>query len=487
MSVGGPSALGTLLVQRLDAALGTTLSQQANLVTGARPDAVTQAASPERADATRTETQRHPREVVERAASQAEQQGRGAIAKARLDARSAALLLNSNLPNTATTASAPTTLGQAARTILALLANFPEQAAVQGKRPLLQTRPNPSADARPQAASRPSNEGVQAAAGRVAGAGSGAQSPGPTTSAGVGSPAGAAAGSGGPSGPSSASAPVSGAPVAGTAPQATVAPAQLAQTLAQALQSSGMFYESHLANLAFGKQSLVQLMLEPQAQAGRPPGGGAQANASTAPGGEQAAARATDGSAQNSSPLRPGEAGGTQPGTTGTQTSTQHASALLASGMDPQTHLLVRQQLEVLANHTFAWRGEAWPDAPMEWEISRRDGEDDEAAKTKHWATRINIHLPVLGQVQAQLTLAGQQLVMHLVAPDSAGLLERHTETLRGRYSAQGLHLSQLSITNEEKAPGSPSAAGMDAESAEVDIGPGPAPETGGDDGDSAV
>lgn len=106
MSVGGPSPLGTLLVQRLDAALGTTLSQQANLVTGARPDAVTQPANPERADAARTETQRHPREVVERATSQAEQQGRGAIAKARLDARSAALLLNSNLPNTATTASA---------------------------------------------------------------------------------------------------------------------------------------------------------------------------------------------------------------------------------------------------------------------------------------------------------------------------------------------------------------------------------------------
>jgi hypothetical protein len=486
MSVGGPSPLGTLLVQRLDAALGTTLSQQANLVTGARPDAVTQPANPERADAARTETQRHPREVVERATSQAEQQGRGAIAKARLDARSAALLLNSNLPNTATTASAPTTLGQAARTILALLASFPEQAAVQGKRPLLQTRPNASADARPQAAGRPSNEGVQAAAGRVASAGSGAPSPGPATSAGVGSPAGGAAGSGSSSSPSSASASLAGAPVAGTAPQAPVAPAQLAQTLAQALQTSGMFYESHLANLAFGKQSLLQLMLEPQAQAGRPPAGGAQANANAAAGGEQAAARATDSLTQNSAAARSGEAGGSQPGTTGAQGSATHASALLASGMDPQTHLLVRQQLEVLANQTFAWRGEAWPDAPMEWEISRRDGEDGEAGETKHWATRINIHLPVLGQVQAQLTLAGQQLVMHLVAPDSARLLERHTETLRGRYSAQGLHLSQLSITNQEKLPGSPSAAGMDTDPAAADPGLDPAPETDRDDGGSA-
>src|SRR3546814_999710 len=102
------------------------------------------AANPERADAARTETKRHPREIVDRATAQTEQQGRGTVDKARLDARTAALLLSSNLTNTATTPSAPTTLGQAARTILALLANFPEQAAaLQGKQPLLQARPNP--------------------------------------------------------------------------------------------------------------------------------------------------------------------------------------------------------------------------------------------------------------------------------------------------------------------------------------------------------
>jgi hypothetical protein len=35
MSIGGPSNLGTLLVQRLDAALGTTLGQQASTINGA--------------------------------------------------------------------------------------------------------------------------------------------------------------------------------------------------------------------------------------------------------------------------------------------------------------------------------------------------------------------------------------------------------------------------------------------------------------------
>src|SRR3546814_4069611 len=100
MSIGGPSPLGTLLVQRLDAVLGVTLSQQANLVTGARPDAVAQAANAERAEGTSNETLRHPRDVVDRATAQTEQNARNAVDKARLEARSAALLLARDAPNT---------------------------------------------------------------------------------------------------------------------------------------------------------------------------------------------------------------------------------------------------------------------------------------------------------------------------------------------------------------------------------------------------
>lgn len=40
MNPGGPSSLGTLLIQRLDTLLGLTQSQQVNLSSGARPDAV---------------------------------------------------------------------------------------------------------------------------------------------------------------------------------------------------------------------------------------------------------------------------------------------------------------------------------------------------------------------------------------------------------------------------------------------------------------
>src|SRR5690554_713019 len=145
MSVGGPSPLGTLLVQRLDAVLATTRSAQSNIVSRARPDAVAQPGSAERAEAAKYETGRHPREAVERAAAATEPNARNAIDKARLEARNAALLLARGGPNAATTPSAPTALGHAAKTILALLANYPDlTASVQGRQPLLDRGTQPS-------------------------------------------------------------------------------------------------------------------------------------------------------------------------------------------------------------------------------------------------------------------------------------------------------------------------------------------------------
>ncbi|SHI18966.1 flagellar hook-length control protein FliK [Pollutimonas bauzanensis] len=441
MSIGGPSALGTLLVHRLDSVLGTTLSQQANLVTGARPDAVTQPGNPERPDAAQNETHRQPRDSVDRATAQTEQQARQAIARAKLDARTAELLAARSAPNTSTTRSAPTSLGHAARTILALLANYPDQdAAVQGKTPLLGSQPRLADGA--LAGGGAANNAARSDA--AAGASRGLNSPAPAS-------AGTAGPLGGPAATSAAAAPAS--------TQASV-PAQLAQALAQALQSSGIFYESHLNNLAFGKQSLSQLQMEPQAQVARGAVDGAASgnSAGAAPAPPSASHALPPAGADSASAAGQGQRGETLPGQNASATASAAApgganpgGAVPVPGLDPQTHQLVRQQLEVLANQTFAWRGEAWPNAPMEWEINRREPsreDTDLSPETEHWATRINIQLPVLGTVQARLTLAGQQVVMHLIAPESSALLSEHAEALRGRYSALGLQLSQLSVAD---------------------------------------
>ena len=81
----GQSALGTLLVQRLDAVLGTTMAQHAELVARPRTNAVTQAGPAPSTDATDTSTVRDPRHSVERARQQLARDPRGAVKDARVE------------------------------------------------------------------------------------------------------------------------------------------------------------------------------------------------------------------------------------------------------------------------------------------------------------------------------------------------------------------------------------------------------------------
>uniref|UniRef100_UPI00333F66B0 flagellar hook-length control protein FliK n=1 Tax=Castellaniella defragrans TaxID=75697 RepID=UPI00333F66B0 len=416
MSIGAPSNLGTLLIQRLDAVLGTTLGQQANLATGARPTAVTQAGNPENPDALQNPAQRHPREAVDAAGAQG--RGQTAIGKplgaSALDDRMGRATTYHNA-----TASAPTTLGFAARIILALLAQYPQaDPAARGRAPLLPGQAA-SPGAAPPAATAP-------ASGQTAAAGSApSQAPGPQ----------------GPTGASG------GAPAAAPAPPGALA-AQLVRSLSLAVQGSGLFYESHLAALAFGKTDALGLAREPQAHLGAQ----TPAGAGSGPSAQIAHPQGTPATANESA-----STANTATGHTAAQTQAQ-----TIPGIDPQAHLLVRQQLEVLANQAFVWQGEAWPGAGMRWEISRRarDDEDGDGSQTGHWSTRLNLSLPALGEVQARLTLAGDQLVMRLTAPNSAGRLDGAIEALRTRLLAQGLRASQIAVgVHDDTPPANPAPA----------------------------
>src|SRR5690606_10965775 len=228
--------------------------------------------------------------------------------------------------------------------------------------------------------------------------------------------------------------------------------ARLAQSLSQAVQGSGMFYESHLAALAFGKANPRDLAREPQARLGsRAPGANAPAGpGSNAAGGVPGSGTPATGGGQG---LPPGasapmaESGGlaAQAGQSA-QAGASSPQGAPIPGIEPQAHLLVRQQLEVLANQTFAWQGEAWPGAEMDWEIQRRPQDDGDDSGTDHWSTRLKLSLPALGEVHARLTLAGDQLVMRLAAPDSAPRLDGATEQLRARLLAHGLRASQIAV-----------------------------------------
>jgi len=315
MSIGAPSNLGTLLIQRLDAALGTTLGQQANLASGAGPQAVPQPGNPENPSALQNPAQRNTRESVDQA--NAEGQRRAAVGKAGREMQLDNLLGRSSTFQGATQ-SAPTTLGYAARIILALLNQFPQaNQTIQGRAPLL----TPSGQ-------QPAGNAAQA--GGAPGAGM------PATTAGAPNQA--------------ANATQVWAQIASNLNQPGALAARFAQALSQSIQGSGLFYESHVAQLAAGKTNAQALRQEPQGQiTGQPPPAAA---APQAGGGQTASLSSLIQQAQTAAPQDPGGAqqAGAQSGAATHNNLPQHVPV---PGIDPQAQPLVRQQLDVLANQGF--------------------------------------------------------------------------------------------------------------------------------------
>src|SRR5690606_19278987 len=121
-------------------------------------------------------------------------------------------------------------------------------------------------------------------------------SPAPASTPGAGGTSGLPPGTGAGTSAPAAGSPAAGPPAAGTpAVQAATStpvrnglPVQLVRALAQALQQSGAFYESHLHDLVQGNRNLDQLRQEPQgrlAATGQPgsPSTGAGASSSSSP------------------------------------------------------------------------------------------------------------------------------------------------------------------------------------------------------------
>ncbi|WMD22595.1 flagellar hook-length control protein FliK [Achromobacter seleniivolatilans] len=446
MSVG-PAALGNVLVQRLDAVLGTTMSAaNANLVSGARPDAVSQPGSPEKPGAS-DGSARDPRQGIQTGGARGDRQNTVVDAKT---AAALALAARGLVTSSDTTASAPTTLGTTARTILSLLAQYPEAApAVQGRAPLWsgdaatgQTPGQPAG----QAGQAPSGQpGQPAAAGQQNPAGQPPATPAAlpaSTAAAAALAAGTDAQTAGakparPAGQTDANA-ARGAEATAHAALAAGGPAArtLGQALRQALQTSGLFYESHLTDMVFGRTNPSMLQNEPQAKLSKD--AAAQQNAAPSRGRADSSAPSRAGGAD--APSGSGSSGTPAPGTP-------------VAGIHQDLTVLVRQQLDVLANQALTWQGEAWPGTPMEWEVEREPygGDPDSAVPT--WATRLKLDLPRLGLVDARLNLAGDQIVLQLVAPHSAAEINDSSDQLRARLLAAGLTLSNLAVSVVDPRP----------------------------------
>jgi hypothetical protein len=474
MSIG-PPALGNILVQRLDAVLGTSMAAYANLINGARPDAVAPPGEAERSGQAQLDENG---QVVD---------AEGGAAKQIADAKAAATLAlaaRGLVTSSDFTPSAPTTLGQTARTILALLAQYPDKApASAGRAPLwtpagsqagetdsTDSETHVQADAVP--ADTPTGQAPASRAGSPPAATGAAQSAAPQASASqaegaetAGQAQAEVAAPGIQARAVQAEPTASDSPARATRSAAATRlastgqpqPAQFIQALRAALQQTGLFYESHLTQMAFGQRAPAQLASEPQARLDQ--NAVITRDTPIANTAGQAAPPAQSpswGSAAGLAPASHGVSGSlvnTTSGVGANRSTTLTLSGAFAAdntnpltGIHPDATLLVRQQLDVLADQAVVWQGQAWPGVDMEWEIERDHSQGGGEADDTHWATRLQIELPRLGLVQARLNLAGNQLVMHLVAPASSAELSHNSDALRERLASAGLALSQISV-----------------------------------------
>lgn len=230
MSLGSPSQLGTLLIQRLDTLLGITQSQQVNLSSGARPDAV-------------LPTERNfPGSALKNPGARPLPESPGSANRAGRARQQTATQPDTQPSGHRPSSSAPapsiqTHLGKTAQYILQLIQQYPQPPVTQGRHSLLPAPPGPTAQsaAAQTAATAPSASMPSASA--------------PSTAA--------------PSGAPQIATPAV-MPTAATAAELTQ---QLYGALRQEVQTSGLFYESLLSRHLQGQLPNDELLhQQPQNQ-----------------------------------------------------------------------------------------------------------------------------------------------------------------------------------------------------------------------------
>lgn len=212
-----------------------------------------------------------------------------------------------------------------------------------------------------------------------------------------------------------ATVPIAAAPTADTQ--------QIADGLQHAIDKSGMFYESHLAEWAGGERPLAELKGEPQMATGK----------------------------QALEAVRPGVA------------------------PDPATAQLISQQLNTQEQGRVSWEGQLWPGQAMRWDIARdapegnsQNGRGDAGAAP--WRSQLTLRFASLGELGANIVMSGDQVHIRLQAgSDASGeLLRAHAARLQEALEAAGTPLSTLAILDPVEAAPVASAVDVSQSSTEV-------------------
>jgi hypothetical protein len=197
----------------------------------------------------------------------------------------------------------------------------------------------------------------------------------------------------------------------------------LAPPLRQAIERSGLFYESHLADWVAGKRPTEAIRTEPQATL---PPDDRDAGVPTT--------RSTDGAV------------------TATQ-AVDDASHLGA--MTPQVAHLVDRQLQTLAGQPVTWSGWAWPGQWLDWTIEedRSDdpGQEGGSEADGAWTSKLRLTLPALGVVELRVGLRDDRLAVRVVSDaDATDAFRQGAEALRAALAVRGLTLAGLQVNADD-------------------------------------
>ncbi len=211
--------------------------------------------------------------------------------------------------------------------------------------------------------------------------------------------------------------------------------AVIAQALQGALETSGLFYESHLADWVGGQRSLDAIRTEPQALLHSRP-----------------------------STLEPA-------GNAMADTGIANAAAL---------NSIVNAQLDVIDSGQLRWRGELWPGMPAEiWlqrdtqdrpdgdntDAQQRNGQDADERDGRRWQARLVTTLPALGKISTRFTLQGERLDLTLASADASTAMALKTAApqLAGSLQATGLTLQAFASQVDDATHSSTTPHGNDA------------------------
>lgn len=232
----------------------------------------------------------------------------------------------------------------------------------------------------------------------------------------------------------------------GEPPQAQL----LARLLRQAVNNSGLFYESHQAQWIKGEITTTQLMTEPQNQP-LPPG-----DQGNVPGNLQLQSQGTVDSMASAV-----TAGAASPVSTRLVPATASPADLATGALPVPQHLqaLVQQQLSALETGRIFWEGQVFPQHWMQWNIWQEGGGagsgssgggQEEGDPAHQWATEIHLELPSLGPVSARMRIGstGVQLSLEASQPTTRDRLQQAAPSLVASMSAAGIPVTVAQVAS---------------------------------------